>query len=81
MTTWTGTLRAGNAEAAGDGKAYSALEHAWDEGFGYFGANRLYGGMTAADIKAEELVRRERRRHGRPEDGVRLGRIHERRQA
>ena len=46
-------LLAGNAEAAGDGKAYSALEHAWDEGFGYFGANRLYGGMTAADIKAE----------------------------
>ena len=46
-------LLADNTAAAGEGKAYSALEHAWDEGFGYFGANRTYGLMTAADIKAE----------------------------
>lgn len=25
-----------------DGKPYTALEHAWDEGFGYFGASRDY---------------------------------------
>lgn len=46
-------LMADNTAAAGEGKAYSALEHAWDEGFGYFGANRTYGSMTAAEIKAD----------------------------
>jgi hypothetical protein len=46
-------LLADNTEAAGEGKAYSALEHAWDEGFGYFGANRTYGLMDAAEIKAQ----------------------------
>ena len=46
-------LLSDNSEAAGEGSAYSALEHAWDEGFGYFGANREYGSMTAADIVNE----------------------------
>jgi hypothetical protein len=35
-------LMATHSEAA-DGKAYTALEHAWDEAFGYFGAS---GTMT-----------------------------------
>lgn len=29
-----------------DGEAYSALEHAWDEGFGYFGASQDYVSWT-----------------------------------
>ncbi|MCP4809686.1 MAG: DUF4856 domain-containing protein [Proteobacteria bacterium] len=33
-----------------DGKPYTELEHAWDEGFGYFGATRTYGGWTDAEI-------------------------------
>jgi len=37
---------------AEDGEAYTALEHAWDEGFGYFGASRWYGDYTDADIAA-----------------------------
>ena len=45
-------LKADNTAAAGEGKAYSALEHAWDEGFGYFGANRTYGSLTDDEIKA-----------------------------
>ena len=36
---------------ADDGKAYSSLEHHWDEAFGYFGAARDYSGYTDADIK------------------------------
>ncbi|MBN95236.1 MAG: DUF4856 domain-containing protein [Deltaproteobacteria bacterium] len=36
--------------AAVDGKPYTALEHAWDEGFGYFGASRDYGDYTDEDI-------------------------------
>ncbi len=31
---------------------YTALEHAWDEGFGYFGASRYYGDFTAASLSA-----------------------------
>ena len=31
-------------------KAYSALEHAWDEGFGYFGAARDYNDYTDDEI-------------------------------
>lgn len=34
-------LRSSHA-ALEDGKPYTALEHAWDEGFGYFGAGRDY---------------------------------------
>ena len=29
---------------------YSTLEHAWDEGFGYFGASRSYGALTDQQI-------------------------------
>lgn len=36
--------------APADGKPYSALEHAWDEGFGYFGAARDYGAWDDATI-------------------------------
>ena len=36
-------LLATHSEAAGADKAYSALEHAWDEAFGYFGAAQAYG--------------------------------------
>jgi len=35
-----------------DGGAYSALEHAWDEGFGYFGAGRDYVNRTDSDNKS-----------------------------
>lgn len=45
-------LLAGHAEAD-EGKAYTALEHAWDEGFGYFGASRAYGTWTDDEIKAK----------------------------
>ena len=37
--------------AADDGAPYTALEHAWDEGFGYFGGSRNFG-----TIGAEALV-------------------------
>jgi hypothetical protein len=32
-----------------EGKPYTELEHAWDEGFGYFGAARAYGEQTIAE--------------------------------
>ncbi len=32
------------------GENYTALEHAWDEGFGYFGATRTYGDWSDADV-------------------------------
>ena len=32
--------------AADDGANYTALEHAWDEGFGFFGASRHYGSLS-----------------------------------
>ena len=35
---------------AEEGKNYSALEHAWDEGFGYFGASKAYGTWTDDEI-------------------------------
>ena len=38
-------LRSDNV-AAVEGKGYSELEHAWDEGFGYFGAARDYSEYT-----------------------------------
>ncbi len=34
---------------ADEGKPYTALEHAWDEGFGYFGAARDYGHQVDAE--------------------------------
>ena len=42
-------LLAGNSEAA-EGKPYTGLEHAWDEGFGYFGAARDYLDYTDDEI-------------------------------
>ncbi len=33
-----------------DGAPYTALEHQWDEGFGYFGAARNYGDYTDEEI-------------------------------
>lgn len=42
-------LLASNA-TADDGAAYSALEHAWDEGFGYFGAAQDYAAYTDDEI-------------------------------
>ncbi|MCO4745293.1 MAG: DUF4856 domain-containing protein [Proteobacteria bacterium] len=33
-----------------DGKSYTALEHAWDEGFGYFGAARTTPSWTLDEI-------------------------------
>lgn len=42
-----------NVSNAQDGeKAYSFLEHHWDEAFGYFGAARDYGDYTDAEIAA-----------------------------
>ncbi len=35
-----------NAERASDTAVYTSLEHAWDEGFGYFGAARDYADYT-----------------------------------
>ncbi len=35
--------------------AYSDLEHAWDEGFGYFGAARTYGSWTDAEISDKDM--------------------------
>lgn len=39
-------LNADNTEVASTGKVYTALEHHWDEGFGYFGAARDYQAYT-----------------------------------
>lgn len=40
-----GLLERDNSEGK-DGKAYTAMEHAWDEAFGYFGAARDYSRYT-----------------------------------
>jgi hypothetical protein len=40
-----------NTSPDDEGKAYTALEHAWDEGFGYFGASINYASMSDSDIK------------------------------
>ena len=37
-------------EVAVDGQPYTRLEHAWDEGFGYFGAARDYGDYTDDEV-------------------------------
>lgn len=37
----------------GSAKTYSGLEHAWDEGFGYFGAARDYDQYTDLEIRAK----------------------------
>lgn len=36
--------------AVEEDKSYTALEHAWDEGFGYFGAARTFAGWTDDEI-------------------------------
>jgi len=45
-----------NSQVMGDGKVepYSALEHAWDEGFGYFGASRDYGAYDDKQLAADD---------------------------
>lgn len=43
-------LLADNVEPAGEGAPYTALEHQWDEGFGYFGAARDYLAYTDEEI-------------------------------
>lgn len=45
-------LNADNTQAE-DGKTFTALEHAWDEGFGYFGAARDFGLFTDEEIAAK----------------------------
>ena len=42
-------LLSSNATAE-EGQPYSALEHAWDEGFGYFGAAQDYGAYTDDEL-------------------------------
>lgn len=44
-------LLADNSTAE-EGKPYTALEHQWDEGFGYFGAARDYGDYSDDEIAA-----------------------------
>jgi hypothetical protein len=43
-------INSDNSMPAGDGKAYTSLEHNWDEGFGYFGAARNYLDYTDDEI-------------------------------
>ncbi len=47
-----------------EGKNYSSLEHAWDEGFGYFGAARDYDEYSDAEICAHSSVDGEPRGEG-----------------
>ena len=47
-------LLADHTEAV-EGANYTALEHAWDEGFGYFGAARTYGDWTDDEIADGEV--------------------------
>lgn len=44
-------LLSSNAQDAD--KTYSKLEHAWDEGFGYFGAARNYGEYTDEELSSK----------------------------
>ena len=41
-----GLLDRGNGEPHSEGKAYTSMEHGWDEAFGYFGAAREYARYT-----------------------------------
>jgi hypothetical protein len=45
-------LNADHVSPAKEGSTYTALEHAWDEGFGYFGAARAYGSWTDDENEA-----------------------------
>ncbi len=48
-------LEADNSEADED-KSYTALEHAWDEGFGYFGASRTLLDQSDEEIANGEIL-------------------------
>ena len=39
-----------------EGKTYSALGHAWDEGFGYFGAAKDYNAYTDLELKNGDKI-------------------------
>lgn len=39
-----------------EGQAYTELEHAWDEGFGYFGAAQNYGDYSSSHINNGENI-------------------------
>jgi hypothetical protein len=45
-----------NSSADKDGKAYTSLEHQWDEGFGYFGAATHYLSKTDTEIKDNAVI-------------------------
>ena len=49
-------LNADNTEVAAAGKVYTALEHHWDEGFGYFGAARNYLSYTDDELIADIAI-------------------------
>ncbi len=42
--------------ALAEGASHTELEHAWDEGFGYFGASRSYGSWTDEQIANDNAV-------------------------
>lgn len=44
-------LNADNTKVAGAGVAYTALEHHFDEGFGYFGATRDHQAYSVVEVK------------------------------
>lgn len=62
-------LLSDNAAAEGDA-GYSALEHAWDEGFGYFGAARDAGAFTAEEVAGSGGRSEYQRGHDADGDGV-----------
>ena len=66
-------LKASNAQYVKDGvaKPYSALGHAWDEGFGYFGAARDYNDYTDTQAagKGETGTERAKGYHDTDGDG------------
>ena len=50
-------LMADNVEPRSTGAPDTALEHGWDEGFGYFGAARDYGDYPLADLAGSVTYR------------------------
>ncbi len=46
-------LLSDNTKPESDGANYTALEHHWDEGFGYFGAARDYGDYSDDELAAK----------------------------
>ncbi|ASP38649.1 DUF4856 domain-containing protein [Bacterioplanes sanyensis] len=49
-----GLLKQNSAGDKDGSKPYTALEHQWDEGFGYFGAARDYNSYTDEQLKAQK---------------------------